>query len=328
MLKAPSICALALLCGCAARSGAEQVGAAQPPAEVARPVLVAPPGFASRLPEQGVLVRLLDDGAEPRAPLTLTPELARPRGARVVMGMEMTRGLGGYESPPVPIPSMVLELGVTADAVDDGGRVQYTATLDGIDLEDLDGVNPGMADEVRKDLTALLGMRGEITVGPTGEPIGSYFEVPERASPDFQSQIETMQRTLSALSPPVPVEPVGVGARWEVLSRQSMGRLALAERALFELVSLEEGRAVVEVAIVQGPLNSEMSVDGLGAGAAARVIGFDASGRGRAEFVVGELVPARLEREVDARLELELLISGAAQQLYQTMRLTTSIQEI
>jgi hypothetical protein len=134
-------------------------------------------------------------------------------------------------------------------------------------------------------------------------------QVPPNADATVRDMAGKMRESLMQFASPVPEEPVGVGATWEVTSHPSAGGLLLTQKAVQKLVA-RKGSQVQTRAVVKsfaGP--QEMKSDKLPAGARMQAQSLQASGSGFANWGLDHLVPDRSETKVRSLLNATLTMA-------------------
>jgi hypothetical protein len=318
-----------LLTACAkqtAPKAAAETAPAEAPAAEEAPVAETPASstmnaeFLSRLPPEGTLVTLLDPGAEPRAPIRFQPEVGSLGKVRMTMTMDLTQDIAGNAMPKVAIPPILMDMAVDVLDVAEDGTVHFTADLVEVGLGD----DPNTPDMMRELLMAqfdkMVGLRTESVITDTGRTVSSAVTFPEGMPEELRGQMDQMNQSLAQLAQPVPDEPVGVGARWETLSRMD-NTLVIGQRTLYELVSRDGDLAVIQAVVTQSPIEDDVDLGGT----PATITAFDSEGQGRSEWLPNSVMPSTAR--IDMKLVMTMLVAGV-QELDQTMIMGMSMETI
>lgn len=224
---------------------------------------------AGDYPEPGApaIVKLTSPGKEPRAPLRYSPPVGATAAVSVTITSEGTMDMsaGRWKMPMTSLVAGV-ELGVkdvsaVGDVVLDVGFVSLT----------VDRTNPRVdlaaAQQVEAMMAGLVPFRGVTTITNRGIVTANELKLGALAKPGASSTIEDFVWLVRQITPVLPEEPVGVGAKWE--SRQSMVRsdMTVFQRVEFEVTSVAGGVIKVKSSINQTAPKQPARVPNLKAGA-------------------------------------------------------------
>ena len=244
-------------------------------------------------------VLLLDAGAAPRAPLVYDfVKPPRPFSSVSQTGRLVLRGL--FQGDDVYTPALAVAWAPAGDA---GWRLEHVELLS-------DEKVPEERRRVLAELNRKLeGREVEAAVGPHGELAlrlpAAYDGAEERA-------LGELRRLLALqLTAPLPLEPVGLGARW---SRTVVLPLDAAPRAAvtFEYTLTDRTGTSIDLAVAArlsgepqpAPLDPRVTVSQL-----------EGQGRGRIVRLLDEVTPVVSELELEATMTLELPDAGSGYKL-------------
>lgn len=252
------------------------------------------------LPETRPVVTLLDPGAEPRLALRyrLTPGAEETLVMRTEMSMD-TRADGmpmsAVEYPPV---AMTLRLRILPGGEErhEHARAQarYEFALETVDVEDTPDVPPETMVAMRRHFQEITGMTGSADVDARGFNWNARMEHPRAqgpgATPAIRQMMDSAAQGMDRMSAPLPEEPVGRGARWELRQTIEQNGVTLEQRTLFELVELDGQRGTLATQVTQRAGRQPMTVAGMPAGT-AELLSLASTGSGRLQFDLDRLVP-------------------------------------
>lgn len=242
------------------------------------------------------VVTLLDPGAEPRRPLRyrLVPGAQETLTMRTEMAIA-TRADGGDAAPAVEYPPVVMTLRLrVAEAGSAPDRARYEFALEAVEVEDAPGVAPEVVDAMRRHFDEIEGMTGSADVDARGFNWNARVERPRgragHATPALGQVLDSTAQGMERMSAPLPEEPVGQGARWELRQTIEQNGVTLEQRTLFELIELDGQRGVLATQITQRAGRQPMAVAGAPAGA-AELLSLESTGTGRLHFDLDRLGP-------------------------------------
>ncbi len=172
----------------------------------------APPGDPGAAPgapgDEQMKLKVLEAGADPRAARKYAFTANRSDKRLITVRQSAGREGGG--------PAQEGAFAITVDFVPK--QVKPTATkfelkVLKVDLPDAQGA---MKAQAAAQLAPFTGLIGNFDITSQGEIGEIDFKADEKmAGPGAEVIISSLQQSLELLVPPFPVEPIGVGARWE-----------------------------------------------------------------------------------------------------------------
>jgi hypothetical protein len=295
----------------------EAVAAAADPA-TAGPSALAAAGPASASPR----AVLIDKGKAPRRLLryAFKPGQAEKVSLLMTIGMEMEMASG--QSLPIQMPpiEMILDLKVTEKLSEHENRVKFTISK--IDVKPSAGVQAGMVQTLRDQLAKAAGASGTVAIDDQGNSRDMTLSLPASMPAQMRQMMESSKQTMSQLSSPLPAEPVGRGARWDVHQVIAQNGLTIDQVAHFQLMSLKGNKMVLRTTLTQSANRQKVALPGMPAGASAELLSHRGTGSGVIHAQTTHLVPD--DSQVGVKTESALSISGGGQS--QTMRMKVNTQ--
>ena len=222
-----------------APASAQEPGPATPPAQPPRepsPALPpAAPEASPALPEtHGPTVSLLAPGNEPRRPLRYAFTM-RPETMVIDMKRRMNFSLMGA-SPDVAPPTLRMTMKIVPREISREGTLRYDGELARARVLPDGDLPPADRSKLEAELGELVGTKVHGVVTARGISEEASVEIPEVASNPARQALEQIGQSLRNVTVPLPVEPVGPGARWQVDAVLSLG-VRLVERTTMTLAS-------------------------------------------------------------------------------------------
>jgi hypothetical protein len=274
----------------------------------AAPLLAAP--IQERPSPPGTpVVKLIKAGAEPRQKLryALAGEVDEKVQSTVQMAMATT--LNGQPVSAAMgrvgrkvVTSVHAKPDASADLISFEYKVESCAEdpSDGEAIANLKPVEKALCTGVGASVGGVWTTRGIL--------LESAIHAPPGASPQVASTIESISQSLRQMAVPLPAEPVGVGAEWEVSARMPMAAMPLDMTAHYKVLELGRSRLVAEITISQRlrPRNTE------GAGKELqRLSALSAEGRGHIDVDLTHMAQVG-DMQMTIRMETGSLPAGDA----------------
>lgn len=267
---------------------------ANPEVAIPRPASgVLPPGAADKVLPAGQppLVRLLEPGAEPHLDLSYT--LSKGAAQKMAMAMDMAVSVKskGQTLPQTPMPRMTMTFDTATGDKNGSGDFKIDSRLTATSVEPSGGQQEQMAKALRPQIDAMKGLGMAYWVTPKGHVHDVKLEVPPSVPPAAQQIMSGMSQSFESMVTPLPAEPVGVGARWQVVSRLSTGGADILQSAIYTLKSRSGARATLEVSLVQLAANDTIRTAQMPAGMSAKIRTFNSGGRGTTQVDAKSVTP-------------------------------------
>jgi hypothetical protein len=289
--------------GAAARPAAT----ANTAAAVARPVRAAAgsaaPAVEPPRPEPAKVV-LLEAGRKPRRVL----RYKLPRSYRDKLGMTIRVGMemgSGAEAVKIDLPVIRLAMDVAA-AGERAADSVFRFELTDADALPGDKMFASTHDQLVAQMKKAVGAAGTLVVDPRGVSREVDLDLPPEMDPQMSESMRWSRQAMEQMSAPLPAEPIGIGARWQVDQLVQLNGLAVMQRTEFQLTALKRTRLSLETTISQRADPQVVALPGVPADFKAELLSHTGKGAGRIDLDLGRLVPGkstvRLETETSMRI--------------------------
>lgn len=118
--------------------------------------------------------------------------------------------------PEMPFPLLVITVESTVEKVGDDGVVRIVGKVTDADAESVSGVPDEVIETAKKSIPTLEGLEWTLEQDTRGFIKGAKLSRPSGLSDDVKQMVDELEAQLTASVMPLPDEPVGVGAEWEV----------------------------------------------------------------------------------------------------------------
>ena len=107
---------------------------------------------------------------------------------------------------------------------------------------------------------------------------------------------------------PLPADPIGIGAKWEIASPQVADGMRTNQAVVYELESLEKGKGKASVQMrISAP---EQDIDGPGAPGQPHLKQLDGSGKGSSTFDLGKVSARSFGISVSSKATVSVSLMG------------------
>jgi hypothetical protein len=135
-----------------------------------------------------------------------------------------------------------------------------------------------------------------------------------------------MSQSFESMVTPLPSEPVGVGARWQVITRISSGGADLLQSTIYTLKSRDGSRARLEETVVQLSASDTIHAPQMPAGMAAKVKAFSSTGQGTAQLDLKSVTPESGTLSLKTSMTIAVAGAGVDASDESTVDTTTNVQ--
>ena len=287
----------------ALRSPSAQLRAALPLLSILAPVVIALVLggvylFGGGSHHESDPVTLVSPGSEPRRLLRydVEPGVEQSLEMTTLAETDLTTGDQNVKAGGEP---MALGGRITVLSVDGNGVIRYRWEGGGVQSEVPSG------DPRVRFAQGLSGLKATVVTNDRGLGEAVELEDAGQLDPMGAQMLEGFVEGIKTLCVPLPAEPVGLGARWEVTSVVSHMGMRLTQTTAYELVEWEGDRLRLQITLAQTAPPQDILAGVTGQDAKVRLKSFHSQGEGEATVELGSLVPVRSEYTSELNLSAD-----------------------
>lgn len=258
--------------------------AAPPPQDTASTKEQAPPPGAP-------VVALVSAGSAPRAKLRYHVKGDRQEQIRMVMHMDMRMSLRGKAMPHIQLPATVARMTVHESARNDGGA-DYQYSIDQFSTQSGSSTQR-IAAKMDADLAKLVGVTGSAIVTTRGFVSHPKVNVPSGVDPKTRQLMGSINRSVQSGVTPLPEEPVGVGAEWNVTSHLDIRGMSVKQITHAKLLSHHGKHIVISARVEQTGAPQPIQVPNLPPNTSLYLDSLTSTGTGKSKVLLSQLVPTQ-----------------------------------
>jgi hypothetical protein len=253
-------------------------------------------------------VTVLSTGSGPKRPLRYKAAAGSKERIDLRMEASMSMAMEGMgelnDDAPTPI-TMTMDIDVTNVAAN--GDITSTFTFVDASMEG-PGLPPGTFDAIR-------GVTGTITMSDRGLVRAMSFEGAKGLNPMIDQLMSSSG--LDRMSPPLPEEPLGVGAKWEVTQAVESGGMRIDQQSTYEITAMDAASVTMAMTVRQSAASQALTPPGMPPGVQTTLMSMDGTGTGRMTLADGSLVP-RTDMSIDSQMTMD--VSAEGQSMRMSMR--------
>jgi hypothetical protein len=156
-----------------------------------------------------------------------------------------------------------------------------------------------------------MGLHYEVTPSGRVKQAGAKLPAGQKSNPAVDGTLSQMTQSFESMIAAFPEEPIGIGARWEVVSRFASSGTELLQWSTFQLKERDEKGATLGLEVAQAAAKPEMTPPGAPPGFSAKVIDFASNGKGETYVDFTSPAPRKANVAIDSKMALELGQAGA-----------------
>ena len=257
-------------------------------------------------------VNLISAGADPKQVLRMHPKAGDKQSLTMSMkmGMEMTMAEG--QSMPMKMPAMKLVMDATVGTVAPAGEITYETLMTDASVSDDPDVMPQIAQAMKTSVAGLKGLTGSGVMTDRGVNKEVTMNLPDGADPQMRQTMEQMKESFSNAGIPLPEEPIGVGAIWEVKMPEKVQGMTIDKTVSYELVSLEGDRMTARSALTQTAAKQKFSSPAM-PNMKLDLTKLDGKGTGETVMDLGKILPTEATMDSHVEMNMSMNMAGKAQ---------------
>jgi hypothetical protein len=259
-------------------------------------------------------VRLLSAGSDPKSVMRLHVKKGDAQSMQMTMILKMRIGTtNNIELPP-------MRMGVSMSILDVSPNGDFRAkwTLDNVGVDSTAAMPSAQVDQLRALFAGMVGTNGHMVVTNRGFLRSADLEVAPSMDSKLRQMVESMKDSMGQMVSPLPEEPVGPGATWEVATDVAQGGMTIHQRTTNELLSRTGDTGKIKLTIAQTAGTQTITAPGLPPGTKADLNSMNGRGAGTNEFDLSKCVPTRAESKLTG--EMSMTLQG------RTVDMTTEVQ--
>jgi hypothetical protein len=278
--------------------------------------------FASATAVAQPVVTILDPGAEPRTPLRYQFREGATESMVMDMGIRMSMSVGGQQMPAPGMPEIRMLMNLeTTELRDDGtARIEYQIRSAGA----ADSADPATAAALGGALGQLGGASGWALIDARGATLGTGVNLSDNVDPELAQVMESAEQSMQQISAPLPADPVGIGARWEVSSDVQSQGFTVSQTATYTLTAFDGDSAEVDIKMTQTAPPQLVEAPGMPPGTEASLESLESTGTGTMQIEFARLVP-RSEISLAMAMAMSIAMQGQTMQIGMDMQMDTSM---
>ncbi len=270
------------------------------------------------------IVRVLEAGAKPRAAASFALVKGAAKPLQMSMDLEMSMEAGGMKLPPTTMPRMILMFDFSA-----GDRAGGDWPIDGklrtISVDPKGAAQDQIAAALRPQLGSLEGIGMNYFLDEKGRVRDVKVTLPPSIPPAAGQMMSGMTQSIESMTAPLPNEAIGVGAKWEVLSRLAANGADLLQVSTFTLEKREGDVISLDVIVKQFAAKDSVAPPGMPPGTKARLTAYKSQGGGKTVFDTKDLAPKNGSMTVDSSMSIQLQIADGEQTAMQDTSVDTKM---
>jgi len=270
-----------------------------------------------------IQVKLLEAGSEPRQALRY--KFKAGRKDKLVMDMKMTMAMSGaFNQPEMVLPVARTTMEINSVSVSNEGDLRYEFKVTDATVPDKESANPMMVQTMETELKKTVGMSGWAVVTPRGFTKDAEISVPAGASQQLKQLVDNLRQQVKQLSSPLPEEPVGVGAKWNVIMPLNTDALKLTQTAEYKLTNFEGNKGKLKIQVAQHAKKQKMNLPNLPPGSSATLKSLKTEASGNAEFDLTQPVP-KSDMKLATKMDMQVNAQGQSQNIITDMKIDIKI---
>jgi hypothetical protein len=269
-------------------------------------------------------VKLLEPGAEPRKVLRFHPKAGDKQSMVLTMKIGMTVRAGEMPEQAIKLPTIKFVMDVTIKDVGTNGDITYNIVTSDASVTEEPDVIAQVAEAMKNAMGAMKGVGGTGRVTSRGVSKGTEIKAPEGADPQVNQFVEQMKEMMSRVVLPLPEEPVGAGAKWEIKMPIKSQGVTLNQSVALQLVSVDGERGTAKTSFTQTAPRQKIQ-NPMMPGTTVDLTKMTGQGTGEMTFDLAQLVPSESSAQLQQEMATSLTTSNSSQKQTTAMKLDVNI---
>jgi len=248
-------------------------------------------------------VKLLDPGKEPRKELRLKSKVGQTDKMKMTMAMDMNIKVGAQNPPTQKLPPMIMNMGMKVTEVKPNGDIRYEFTLTSTDVTSSPGMDPKVVAAIKEALGKLNGLNGYAVVSNRGFNREAKINLPPGADANTKQVMQGMEQAMQQIGAPLPEEPVGVGAKWQYVTKLTQNGISLKQTAVYDLTKMDGERITCNVKVNQAAPKQKVAAP---QGITVDLLSMKSDGGGQSELELTKLTPVKSKMNLASTVDMAM----------------------
>ena len=290
--------------------GAQNGPQVQPPAGF--PAAGAPP-----------TVTVTSPGAQPRKALRFVIANGHREHLTMDTAMSMAFSIGENSIPEVKLPLLRVGADLEVTAVSDTGDMTISMTFTDVNWIATPDTAPPLLERLNSMIGELKGLSGTTVVSNRAVTRDVKLDFSKISNPQLSQAMAGVQQMVQNLSLPLPEEPVGVGATWDVRLGLKANGVQTFTKYSVEIARLDDTSRTLKVSLEQTAPPQSMSTPDTSA-ATVSVDSFNSTGAGTTKIQFDSLSPTS-EVNLTSKMTMSIETGGNAQEMNMAMKMKATV---
>jgi hypothetical protein len=252
-------------------------------------------------------LEVLNAGVEPRRELRFRPAVNSKQTMMMSMGMSMGMTMGEITMPKMSLPTVKLKIDLNVTSVDRSGDIHYTFAYSDIQaIADKDTPPESLA-AMQQSFKSLVGYKGNIVVTNMGKLKSQNMSMPKNVDPVLKKTLEQLSKSMEQVSTPLPMQMLGLGAKWQVTNSVKVSNIQMSQSASYEVVKMDDRGMTIQTKINQSAPPQNFQVPGMDAKTKVKLNSLTSTGEGKYVLRFDSLLPVegRLVLNTDSNMSIQ-----------------------
>jgi len=287
------------------------------------PAPATPAAPAPEAPAAEPVLRLIDAGAaEGRRAIRITPRIGTVETVVFRQKMAMNIAVEGSPSPATEIPGIQLTVHYTIDQILPSEDFRSTMKFAEVEFYETENVNPAVLQMMKSSLDKITGLTGSFVISDRGMVRSAEFK--KTGDPTVDSMLDSMDQMVKQSIIPNPVEPVGVGASWEIKAAPTIQGLTTETTTISTLKAISADGYTLDIKTTVSAKEQQVKNDQLPPGVKVTLKSMNGSGGGEVRFVTGRVNPIDMQTTSAVDMTMEMAMGTMIQHMSQNIKMTMS----
>lgn len=274
----------------------------------------ARPALAQAIQSDPPVVKLLSTGEGEKRPLRYRLAKGVKETIDLTMDMAISMDMPGVGPQSIDIPPIKMSMDVAVDDVAANGDIVMSMVITTASMEG--GPLPAGALDGLKGVSALM------TMTDRGLIKALKFDESKITDPTTKQLLQTSG--FDRLSAPLPEEPIGLGAKWEVSQRVDANGMSIDQKTVYEVLEMAPGRTTLGVTIAQTAGTQAVNAPGMPPEVQATIVEMKGTGKGRLTLSDGSITLYG-DMNMHSDVTMDMQMGGQSQRMTTATEVTLTL---
>ncbi len=270
-------------------------------------------------------ITLIDAGNGPKQELRFTFKVGDEQKISMAMKMNMSQTMNGSPAgPPMDMPVITFPVTSRILSINDDGAA-YEMIIGAPEIAD---DSTPMASMMFDSMKKLEGMKITGVIDDRGHQSDVEVDAGDNTDPGVSGQLESIRNSLTQMTPPLPEQAIGAGAKWSYKVEAEASSVTATNTTTVTLQHRDGNALALEMIIDVSADPQAINSPDMPPAAKAELLSMAGTGTGHSTVLLTRLFPISMEGNTKIDIEMSVDMGAGPMKMGQNVEMKLNIEDV